>query len=266
MDQVTANAWLWGRGEHVGVYANRTLAPVEVVILLRYRAQLARRTVDLGCGAGRILGYLTQISDEVYGVDLSAAMVDHCRRTYPGADVRVGDVRALHTVIDGQFDAIIAAGNLIDAFDDAGRRAVLAELASCLKRDGVLIFSSHNLAHRRRHQAGRTRWARRAVDMVLDHSVRQLLRGPVRLARRARNRRRLGPLQRTAPDYAIVNDDTFDYGLLHYYIGRDTQERQLNELGLRLLECLDPAGRPVSPGADGDGPWLHYVAQPAAAA
>jgi hypothetical protein len=52
--------------------------------------------------------------------------------------------------------------------------------------------------------------------------------------------------------------------LLHYYIGHAAQERQLNETGFTLLECLDADGQAVPSGRPGKGAWLYYVASPAA--
>jgi len=264
MDQVSANERLWRAGAYVDVYATRSLAPVEVMILVRYREALSGRVVEVGCGAGRVLGYLVDLGGEVCGIDLSPDMVAYCRRTYPAADVRVGDAAALGDVIPGPFDAIVAANNLVDVFDDGRRRAVLAEFGRLLAPDGVLIFSSHNLADLRRVTRERPQarsGLQRIGDILLGHSLRELISAARRLPARIRNRRRLAPLQQTTDDYAIVNDETFDYGLLHYYIGRDAQERQLRAAGLELIECLDPDGGPVPGGRDGAGPWLHYVAR-----
>ena len=262
------NADLWAAGEHVDVYANRLLAPVEVLILVRYREALAGRVIEVGCGAGRVLGYLTQLGREVYGVDLSPAMVDYCRRVYPEADVRTGDVGALAEVIEGPFDVIFAANNLLDVFDDSERRRTLEGFLALLAPEGRLIFSSHNLADLERAGAAAGsvgRWARggAALSKLLESPPADLARGAARIPRRVRNRRRLAPLQSRAAGYAIVNDDTFDYGLLHYYIRRDDQERQLADVGYRLVECLDPDGHAVQAGNAGRGPWLHYIAAPA---
>ena len=68
-------------------------------------------------------------------------------------------------------------------------------------------------------------------------------------------------MQRRAADHAIVNDEAHDYSLLHYYISRSDQERQLDQLGYELLDVLEFDGDPVGPGADGLGPSLYYVAQ-----
>jgi hypothetical protein len=99
----------------------------------------------------------------------------------------------------------------------------------------------------------------RVADILLHHTLLELISAAVRLPERLRNRRRLAPLQSSGPGHRIVNDETFDYGLLHYYVQRDAQEQQLREAGLELIECLDPDGRAVPAGVAGEGPWLHYV-------
>jgi hypothetical protein len=82
----------------------------------------------------------------------------------------------------------------------------------------------------------------------------------------ARNRRRLAPLEERHPEYAILNDFPHDYSLLHYYIRRDAQERQLQELGYELIECLDGRGDVVETGghapSDHHMDNLHYIARP----
>jgi SAM-dependent methyltransferase len=263
------NANSWGAGEHVDVYANRALAPVEVLILVRYREALSGRVVEVGCGGGRVLGYLIALGREVYGVDLAPAMVDYCRRVYPEADVRVGDVRALEGVLAGPFNVIFAANNLLDVFDDAERRLVLEGLRDLLAPDGLLIFSSHNLADVERdgvldapHPTPRRALA--LLGKVAHRAPAEVVRRVARIPRRMRNRRRLAPLEHRGADYAVINDETLDYSLLHYYIRSVDQARQLAETGYELVECLDPAGRAVAPGQTGRGSWLHYIARPLA--
>jgi SAM-dependent methyltransferase len=267
-EQVRVNATAWRRGDHVGEYANRTLLPVEVMILVRYREALAGRTLEVGCGAGRILGYLAAIGD-AHGIDISAAMVDHCRARYPAADTEVADLGDLGTAAPGPFEAILALDNVLDVFDDEQRRRVLADLKARIAPDGLLIFSSHNLAYidrpmatERAAPAGGWRRGRELLAKAASRPPASAIRDARRIPRRIANRRRLEPLQRRGPGYAIVNDSAHDYALLHYYIGRDDQQRQLAETGLRLLECLDVDGRTVGAGEPHPDPWLHYVARP----
>ncbi len=224
--------------------------------------------LDLGCGAGRILGYLVELGGEVEGIDISQDMVAHCRAAYPLAHVRVGDLADVRAVVQGRFGAVLAMDNVLDVFDDPERRRVLRELLELLEPDGLLIFSSHNLEYddgRRtagdgRRGLGRAReLLRKAASRPVGDAVRVAVRMPVRI----RNRRRLAPLERRERDHAIINDEAHDYALLHYYIRRDDQARQLAELGYALIECLDADGHPVPAGERSSSPWLHYIARPA---
>jgi SAM-dependent methyltransferase len=270
-DQLQVNASAWQRGDHVAEYANRRLLPVEAMILIRYREPLSRRTLEVGCGAGRILGYVAQLGGEAHGIDISPAMVDHCRTRYPEAHASVGDLANIGASAQGPFDVVLALDNVLDVFDDGERRRVLGDLRMLLAPEGLLIFSSHNLAYidrgspagdRASTERGHGR-ARRLLDEVLSRPPSSVARAASRIPRRLRNRRRLAPLQRRADSYAIINDSAHDYALLHYYIDRDDQARQLRETGCELLECLDADGRAVAPGQRHGDPWLHYVARAA---
>jgi hypothetical protein len=76
------------------------------------------------------------------------------------------------------------------------------------------------------------------------------------------NHRRLAPLERNEERYAIVNDPAHGYRLLHYYIDRDEQERQLAEEDFELLECLDESGHVVRVGEPAAfSSELHYLAR-----
>ncbi len=267
LEQGEVNARLWAEGDHVSRYANRTLRPVEAVILARYRDQLGGRVLELGCGAGRLLGYLLALGGDVHGIDISPKMVAHCRREYPQAKVEVRDIRTLDELVAGSFTAIWVPDNTLDVFDDGERGSVLVKARELLGPDGVLIFSSHNLAHAdgdgapRGRPSGPSR-ARRMLTMVAQLSLADLARVALRWPVRWRNQRRLRPLQYRTESYAIFNDVEADYGVLHYYIRRHDQERQLLQLGYEPIDCLDVDGRSLAPGEPGQGPWLQYVASP----
>ncbi len=262
-EQVLINSELWRSSDNVRCYANRRLLPVEVVILTRYRDALARRVLEAGCGAGRILGYLVALDGEVHGFDISPAMVAYCRSRYPRARVVLGDLAAPEAAVEGPFDAVLAMDNVLDVFDHDQRGRVLAALRGLLGPGGVLIFSSHNLDYIDRLTAAgpRRSRARHLVSRAISRPPDEIVAWTLRMPRRMRNRRRLAPLQQRAADHAIVNDQAHDFGLLHYYIRRDDQARQLAERGLELVECLDEDGTPVAPGAPAPGPCLHYVAR-----
>jgi SAM-dependent methyltransferase len=224
------------------------------MLLVRYRDALAGRLLELGCGAGRLTGYLVDLGAEVHGIDLSPTMVEHCRRTYPQADFAVGDLRDLSAYGTGSFDAVVAAYNVIDVLDDADRRHVLAEIRRILVDGGLLVMSTHNRAY-----APRVRGPLRPVRGV---GTLRLVRGLALAPWRQRRRRRLLHLQRNERDYAILNDSAHGYRMLHYYIDRESQARQLAEAGFELLDCLDGDGRPVPAGEPAATyPDLHYAAR-----
>jgi SAM-dependent methyltransferase len=249
--QQQVNDELWSRAELAVEYANRDLRAAEVTLLIRYRDALSGRVLELGCGAGRVTGYLAEIAREVHAVDRMPAMVAACARAYPSVSVSEGDIRDLSRYEDASYDAAVATYGLIDVLDDAGRRALLRELHRIVRPSGLVVFSSHN---------------RDCPPSGITLRGNGFLRGAARLRhvpRWARNRRRVLPLERRELDYAILNDISHDFSALHYYVTRDTQARQLAELGFALVECLDLDGRTVPPGGTAPGsPELHYVARP----
>jgi SAM-dependent methyltransferase len=251
---VRTNAEIWAEDDFVDFYASRELRPVEAMLLALHRDVLAGRVLELGCGAGRLTGHLIELAEAVHGLDLSAAMVRYCRRTYPGATFSEGDLRELSRFAQCSFDAVLAPYNVLDVLGDEERRAVLTEIRRMVVPGGMLIMSSHN---------------REYVPRV-GPGIRVLLGSPRRpgasirkLPRRLRNRRALRPLERSEVGYSIRNDEAHDFSLLHYYISRDAQERQLAEHGFELIECRDLDGRLFAPGASAAHcPELHYVARP----
>jgi SAM-dependent methyltransferase len=263
--QELSNATTWAKGEHLHGYANQILTPVEVLLFARYQDTLSGRVLDVGCGAGRVLSYLLMFGAETVGIDLAPAMVEYCNRMFPAADVRLGDVAALAESVEGTFDAILAPDNLIDVFGDAERRHVLAGFREVLRPDGRLIFSTHDLAYLD-HTPGPREWEtpsrRQTLAKFVERSPAEMVRAVRRRRREAANKRRLGPLQEWHADHAIINDFPHDYSLLHYYIRRDDQERQLAEVGFELVECLDVNGNTLGPGGSGPTDSLHYVARP----
>lgn len=224
-------------------------------MLLRYAESLAGRVLELGCGAGRITGYLGARGGEVLGIDISPAMIDYCRKQYPGLAFELGDLSDLSGHPDRSRDAVVAEFNVLGVLEDVERKRVLREIHRILSEDGLLIFSAHNLAFLPNvpKPTGLVTRSRNPARMAWNLS---------RLPLRTRNHRRIAPLERREPDYALVNDQAHDYQLLHYYIGRDAQGRQLADAGFELLVCLDGDGHTVQAGDAASGQSeLHYAAR-----
>jgi len=253
--QERLNAEFWARGECVSYYATDGLRAAERTLLERHRDALTGRVLELGCGAGRLTGHLGELAGVLHAVDLSPAMVALCRSRYPRAVCSEADLRDLSQFEDDSFDVVVAPFNVLDVLGDAERRRALNEIRRVLVTGGLLIMSSHNRGYSPRIGAG---------IRVLIGSPRRPAASLGSLPRRLRNRRRLRPLQHDESGYAIVNDDAHDFSVLHYYISRDAQERQLVDQGFELRECLDLDGLDVPAGAAAVScPELHYVAQAA---
>jgi SAM-dependent methyltransferase len=251
------NAEPWARGEFVDLYANRRLRAAEAVLIDRYRKELGGRVLELGCGAGRLTGHLAEVAREVHGVDLSPAMIAYCQQTYPRATFSVGDLRDLSGFETGAYAVVAAPFNVLDVLGDGERREVLGDIRRLLAVGGLLIMSSHNRGYAVRRTSKMRLWIR-----LLVGSPRRPAASIRNLPRRFSNRRRLGPLQRDEQSYAVLNDEAHDFSVLHYYIWRDAQERQLSDIGFEFLDCLDLDGRSVERGgAAAHCPELHYVAR-----
>lgn len=251
--QVRVNRELWASRNLLAQYSGRTLRAPEVVLLVRYREALSGRVLELGCGGGRLSGYLVELAQGFHGLDISAAMIAHCRSAYSGGTFEEGDLRDLSRYETGSFDVVAAPFNVLDVLDDAERQRVLREIRRMLTGDGMLIMSSHNLAFAPRIPRPTQLLARDPVKVA---------KGLIRFPRRMRNWLRLLPLQHTADNHAVLVDQAHDYAILHYYIDRDQQQRQLADTGFELVDCLDLDGQAVGPGdLAASCPELHYMAR-----
>ena len=252
--QLQASLKTWRSGSLLRRYRGRNLRPAERELFGRHAGKLAGRVLELGCGGGRITGHLIERASAVRGVDIAERMVGFCRRRYPEATFAQGDLREPDSWGAGPWDAIVAGWALIDVLDDADRGSFLDSAHRRLLAGGLLIFSSHNLASAQRLKGP-------LGGIAIDNPVSvasQLLRLPRSVA----NHRRLARWERREADYAILNPAAHDFSLLHYYISRDAQERQLARHGFELLECVDAAGAEVPRGGQAlDSPELHYAAR-----
>ena len=250
--QRAANNTIWGAGGFLRWYTRSRLRPAETVLFAEHREALLGRVLELGCGGGRLTRHLVALGGAVTGIDIGPDMVAYCQRSYPAATFAVGDLRDLSAFESESLDAVVAGFNVIDVLGDNERAKLLDELHRILSTDGLLIFSSHNLA----------------CAPLLAGPTHNLTRNPVRMANRlvrlprsVPNHRRLVAAQHFGPDYAILNDEAHDYSLLHYYIGRDGQEGQLARHGFELLQCLALDGTTVERGESAFGCHeLHYAA------
>src|SRR3989440_11478547 len=235
-------------------YRSKLLDRPETLALLRYQhAFFGRNVLDIGIGTGRTAGFLQPLARRYVCIDYSQEMVDHVRKALPGIEVHLADMRDLSPWGAAEFDFVFAPNNVFDAVSHADRLRILAEARRVLSADGLLAFSSHNRRCRTAGKGPRLTYARNPVTQA-RHVIEYL--------RRRLNHLRVSRLHRDEDEYALLSDTGHDYALLHYYIDRDRQQRQLDAAGFRLLEVIDSDGRSLREGDDGDAssPSLLYVA------
>lgn len=232
------------------------LEPPLALALLKYHDYIASQPVlDVGVGAGRTTLYLTRLTSAYVGIDYSDAMVNHCRARFPGARFERCDAQDLSMFGDESFRFVLISFAALGAIGHAPRIRALQEIARVLEPGGVLAFSAHN-----------RRCMRMRGGPSLDRSRNPLTQAAnvVDWIRRTRNHARMRPLEYDGNEYALVNDPSHDYTLLHYYIAKDAQRRQLESTGFRLLEMYDHDGNTIVEGDDDRAsPWIWYAARKA---
>jgi SAM-dependent methyltransferase len=162
-------------------------------------------------------------------------------------------MRQLTPLPSGSVDTVFAICNLFDAVSDSDRLRTLAEVRRVLASGGLLVFSAHNRNSTGLADGPRLQFSRNPITQ---------LRYVVEHFQARANHRRIKPHERFETDYALLNDSAHNYAVLHYYISKESQAKQLAGSGFRLLECLDETGRPLGPNADDRASsCIHYVAR-----
>jgi SAM-dependent methyltransferase len=117
--------------------------PFDRAMLDRFADEVRGRgeVCDMGCGPGHIARYLKDAKVDVFGLDLSARMIEEARRLNPDISFSEGDMRAL-PLADGTL-AGIAAFYAIVNFPETVLPRVFGEMARVLRSGGILLLAFH---------------------------------------------------------------------------------------------------------------------------
>ena len=118
---------------------NATMPPAYLELGPRFLVRLSSglRVVDVGCGAGRDLAWLTQQGVEVVGVDRSTGMLAQARQHATGGLVQV-DMRSL-PFEDGAYGGVWCSASLLH-LPKRDAPGALAEMHRVLVPDGPLLL------------------------------------------------------------------------------------------------------------------------------
>jgi ubiquinone/menaquinone biosynthesis C-methylase UbiE len=193
--------------------------------------------LEIGIGAGRMTSHMLAITKDYVGIDYSTRMVEMCQRRFDSTFM-VCDARDMSLFGDERFSTVTFWGNGIDEVNPSDRFLILNEIHRVLKKNGLFIFSSHNLE-----------WSAIPSYVLEDFSLpREPLRdnamrvflyahcGATRLWARYRRR-----------GYAVIleYDDSEKMTVPRYFVEKETQVRQLFEAGFHQVEALASDGSPL---------------------
>lgn len=117
--------------------------PLDRLLLDRFAESVGRsgRVCDLGCGPGHVTNYVHEHGVNVFGIDLSSAMVHQARQLCPGIKFKTGNMLALELEPES-LAGIIAFYSIIHVPRDAVVTA-LREVKRVLEPGGRLLLAFH---------------------------------------------------------------------------------------------------------------------------
>lgn len=236
-----ANQELFDDVEVVREYADRTGLVFGETTVMRDVGPLlkGKRILDIGVGAGRTTKFLLQCEPARYvGVDYATNMLEHCRKTFPAADFRFADARALTDFADGEFDFVMFSWSGIDCVSHEDRLKVLAEIRRVLVPGGTFVFSTANA----RKLPGRP-WSGEVIaDMELTITPRGIARGAREFLVCMKNFLANKGGEVAGDDHVIRLDAAHSFRLLRYNIAPDKQAAQLERAGFTNIRAIDKTG------------------------
>jgi SAM-dependent methyltransferase len=104
-----------------------------------FAEQISGLVADVGCGPGHVTAFLDELGVDVFGVDLSPAMIELARREHPGLRFEVG---SMTEPLDASLGGLIAWWSLIH-IPDSLVPLVFEHFHRALRPDGLLLLGFH---------------------------------------------------------------------------------------------------------------------------
>lgn len=148
MDQEKLASLQTGYDKVAGHYVERIFneldhKPADRLLLDRFAESVSRPGIvcDVGCGPGHVTNYLHSRGVNIFGIDLSSAMVDQARRLCPGIEFKTGNMLSLELEAES-LAGIVAFYSIIHVPRDEVVTA-LCEMKRVLEPGGRLLLAFH---------------------------------------------------------------------------------------------------------------------------
>jgi ubiquinone/menaquinone biosynthesis C-methylase UbiE len=113
----------------------------ELLTHLARRLEGKGEICDIGCGPGHVARFLRDAGANVFGLDLSAGMLEQARRLNPDITFRQGNMLALD-LADASLAGIVAFYAVVN-LPRASLPQAFREMARVLQPDGILLLAHH---------------------------------------------------------------------------------------------------------------------------
>lgn len=243
--------------EYFGTF-KKELFKAEAVILDSLRDEIKDQPIlEIGIGGGRITEYLRLLSADYTGVDYSEKMIEFCRQKFRDLPLFVCDARNMSCFRAERFSAVMFGYNGIDEVGLNDRLLILQEIYRVLKRNGVFIFSSHNLDWESIPSCFRKNLSFRGEGFKsIQANFIRLWVYASGIANWLRTRM-LRKGQATFLEY----EDSPGIALPVYYSSQPAQVAQLQSVGFREVQAISMDGEPLDDHNRGKYFMIFYVAR-----
>lgn len=216
--------------------------------------------LDIGVGAGRTVWLMRLLTDDYVGVDYAETMVDVCRRSCPGVDIRRVDARDLSGFPADHFKLVLFSYNGIDTIDHDGRSKVYDEVARVLRPDGIFAYSTLS---KDGALYGQKPWTQGAGQDPLRRVARALANASHTLPEAPRRLSQWSKANARAEDHGwwgMAPLAAVGYNLVHFTTV-EGEKKTLAAHGFTAASVITSTGQPVHEGA-ARAPWFFVVARP----
>lgn len=99
------------------------------------------KVLDMGCGCGESISYLSQFELDLIGIDFSEKMLAEASKLYPSLKFEKQNILKT-SFADKSFDGVVLT-YVINHFNDEGLKLLKQEIDRILKDNGVVFLSVH---------------------------------------------------------------------------------------------------------------------------